>query len=187
MINQSAIDVGNILVAEPFMLDPNFRRSVILLCDHSEKDGSVGFVLNKPLKMQVTDLIADFPDFRSELYFGGPVATDTIHYIHTRGDILEDSRPVCPGLYWGGDYEQLKELVRVNLIKTTDLKFFVGYSGWGAKQLDDELITGSWVSADMQREYAFATQPDQLWRQALRDLGKHYTVIAEIPETMHLN
>ena len=81
------IQTGKILLAEPFMMDANFRRAVILLCDHHE-EGSLGFILNKPLKMSVDELIADFPEFDAEVYFGGPVATDTIHYIHDKGSLF---------------------------------------------------------------------------------------------------
>ena len=70
---------GKVLLAEPFMLDPNFKRSAVLLCEHSE-EGSVGFIMNKPLNMRIDELIDGFPEFDSEVFFGGPVQTDTIHY-----------------------------------------------------------------------------------------------------------
>jgi putative transcriptional regulator len=98
---------GTVLLAEPFMLDPNFKRSAILLCEHN-KEGSVGFIMNKPLDMRIDELIEGFPEFESEVLFGGPVQTDTIHYIHNIGELLEGSRQVTDGVYWGGDFEKLK-------------------------------------------------------------------------------
>ena len=127
---------GQILLAEPFMIDPNFRRSVVLLCEH-QSDGSIGFILNKPLKMNVSELIADFPDFESEVYFGGPVATDTIHYIHNVGGLLEESVEVNRGVFWGGDFSKLKFLISSQLVDPTNIRFFVGYSGWSGGQLHD--------------------------------------------------
>ena len=135
------------LVAEPFLQDPNFRRGVILLCDH-QKEGSFGFILNKPIDMGINDLISSFPDFKSEVYYGGPVQTDTIHYLHTRGDILPNSIEVMSGVYWGGDFEQLKEFILADKIKPNDIRFFVGYSGWAAGQLKNEQKVLSWMTAE---------------------------------------
>ena len=73
---------GKVLLAEPFMMDSNFKRSVVLVCEH-EEEGSLGFILNKSLKMKINDLVSEFPDIESFVYYGGPVQTDTIHYIHT--------------------------------------------------------------------------------------------------------
>ena len=81
-MKQGKVEKGTVLLAEPFMLDPNFKRSVVLVCEHDDKEGTVGFVMNKPLHMQVNELITDFPDIEAPVYFGGPVATDTIHYVH---------------------------------------------------------------------------------------------------------
>ncbi len=187
MTQDFAIHTGTVLLAEPFMLDPNFRRSVILLCDHDEMEGSIGFVLNRPLNMQVNDLVSGFPEFPSEIHFGGPVATDTIHFLHTKGNMLNQSREVSPGVYWGGDFEQLKTLVETNLIKTDDIRFYVGYSGWGGGQLMDEMHNGSWVSAQMNRNYAFKGRADKMWKQAMTDVGAHFSVIAQIPEFISLN
>ena len=95
-----SISKGKVLLAQPFMTDPHFSRSVILLVEHNEET-SLGFILNKPLRINVNELIAEFPEIDSEVYYGGPVATDTIHYVHKKGDILEDSKMVTPGIYIG--------------------------------------------------------------------------------------
>ena len=131
------IKTGSVLLAEPFMFDSNFKRSAILLCEHNE-EGSIGFILNKELDMQVDELIADFPSFDGKVFFGGPVQTDTIHYIHNVGNLLEDSVKVVPGVYWGGDFEKLKFLIQSDMIKPHNIRFFVGYSGWSDGQLGDE-------------------------------------------------
>jgi putative transcriptional regulator len=172
---------GKILLAEPFMLDPNFKRTAVLLCDHDE-EGSLGFVMNKPLNVRVDELIEAFPEFVSEVYLGGPVQTDTIHYVHNVGDLLEGSVKVVDGVYWGGDFDKLKFLITQQLILPHNIRFFVGYSGWSEGQLTDEMLYGSWVVADMDANYLFKTPSDSLWKQVMYNKGDTYTVIANIPD-----
>ena len=111
------VSTGKVLLAEPFMVDPNFRRSAVLLCEHND-EGSIGFIMNKPLQMSIDELIEDFPEFDSEVFFGGPVQTDTIHYVHNLGELLEESVEVSRGVYWGGDFEKLKFLIQSNLVQS---------------------------------------------------------------------
>ena len=186
-MTKKRITAGDVLLAEPFMLDSNFRRSAVLLCEHSNEDGSIGFILNKKLDMNVDELIADFPEFEVPVYFGGPVATDTIHYVHNLGDLLEESRPVADGVWWGGDFEKLKFLITSGLVKPGNIRFFVGYSGWSEGQLDEEMDIGSWVIADMHPNYLFKSRPNELWEQIMANKGNTYTVIATMPDTMTLN
>jgi putative transcriptional regulator len=176
-----SISKGKVLLAQPFMTDPHFRRSVILLVEHNE-ESSLGFILNKPLRINVNELIAEFPEIESEVFYGGPVATDTIHYVHKKGDILDDSRMVSPGLYWGGDFEKLKMLIEEGMILPGEIRFLVGYSGWSPGQLDDEMEFGSWVDAPMERRYLFRSNPNELWQDVMKDLGEQYSVIAQMPE-----
>lgn len=121
-IQNIKIDSGKILLADPFLLDPNFKRAVILLCEHQE-EGSIGFIINKPINMNINDLVSDFPDFESEVYYGGPVATDTIHYIHNVGDLLDESVEISRGVYWGGEFDKLKFLISSELIKPQNIRF----------------------------------------------------------------
>ena len=180
------VKMGSLLMSEPFMLDSNFKRSAILLCDH-RPDGTVGFILNRPLNMQINQLVSDFPEFESEVYFGGPVATDTIHYIHNVGDMLDESIRVMSGIYWGGDFEKLKFLIQSELIKPENIRFFVGYSGWTEGQLDDELSAGTWFVTQMHGNYLFKSRPNILWRQITHNMGSNYTVIAQMPDPVCLN
>jgi putative transcriptional regulator len=183
----TAVKAGTLLVAEPFMIDPNFKRAVVLLCDHEREDGTIGFILNKPLKMRVDELVADFPEFEGEVFYGGPVANDTIHYLHNQGDLIPDSIAVAPGIYWGGDFEQIKFLISSHLIKPKDIRFYVGYSGWSPGQLTDELKYGSWVLADMDPNYLYNTKSKKLWSLVMDHKGDNYTVIATLPESLNLN
>ncbi len=177
---------GKLLLAEPFMLDPNFKRAVVLLCEHKD-EGSLGFILNKTLDMKINDLIADFPEFSAPVYFGGPVQTDTIHYIHNVGNLLDDSFQVARGVYWGGDFEKLKFLVSSEMIKAKNIRFFVGYSGWSSGQLAEELEFGSWVTAEVDSNYVFKSHTKQLWQKVMENKGDTYSVIAQMPDTVNWN
>ncbi len=179
--------IGQILIAEPFMEDPNFKKAVVLICDYEVDHGTVGFILNKPIDMQVDQLLADFPEFDVEVYFGGPVGHDTIHYVHTVGHILDGSVPIRDGLYWGGDFEQLKFLITSELITKKDIKFFIGYSGWSPGQLDQELELGSWVVDEMDNNYLLNIPSDRLWKSSLQNKSDAFGIIAEIPDRVSWN
>lgn len=186
MAAQEEVKSGQILLSEPFMQDPYFRRSVVLLCEHHD-EGSIGFILNKSIDMPLNDLMSEFPKFEAEVFYGGPVQTDTLHYVHNIGDLLDDSVKVADGVWWGGDFEKLKFLITSGLIEPNNIRFFVGYSGWSSGQLADELGYRSWVQADMDANYIFKIQPDQLWSRVMYNKGNLYEVIADLPEHMSWN
>ena len=182
----TTIKSGKMLLAEPFMLDPYFRRAVVLLAEHRD-DGSVGFILNKSIDRQINELMADFPDFDAEVFYGGPVATDTLHYIHCVGSLLDDSIPIVCGVWWGGDFDKLKFLIEQQLIDTSQIRFFVGYSGWSGGQLSEEMESGSWLVADGDSNYVFNTGPKELWTEAMKDQGDTFSVISEMPDDAKWN
>lgn len=183
---KNEVKTGKVLLAEPFMVDPNFKRSAVVLVEHGD-EGSIGFIMNKPIKMRIDDLIDGFPEFESEVLFGGPVQTDTVHYIHNVGDLLDDSVKVADGVFWGGDFDKLKFLITSKLIEPHNIRFFVGYSGWSEGQLLDEMTLGSWIVADMDSNYLFSANPDELWQKVLENKGNVFSVIAQIPEIKSWN
>ncbi|MFT4759470.1 MAG: putative transcriptional regulator [Paraglaciecola sp.] len=180
------ISTGKVLLADPFMQDSNFKRAAILLTDYSE-DGSVGFILNKQLDMNIEALVADFPDFDSVVFYGGPVQTDTIHYIHNLGDVLEKSTKIGEDIYWGGDFKKLKVLIGAGVVQPENIRFYVGYSGWSEGQLEEELEGGSWVLADMDADYLFEGKHEELWTQIMNSKGNAFEVIAQMPEGIDYN
>jgi putative transcriptional regulator len=184
--SSSLVKSGQVLLAEPFMADPYFRRSVILLCEHWEH-GSLGFILNKPLDMKVSDLVSSMPDVNYEVYYGGPVHTDTLHYLHNLGDILQDSIKVADGIWMGGDFEQLKALIANGLVEAQDIRFFIGYSGWTGGQLEDEMEIRSWVLADMNPNYLFTSRHKELWSHVMYNKGDVFEIISDIPDTGNWN
>lgn len=183
-----SLQAGTILLSEPFMWDENFRRTVILLSSHHSVEGTSGVILNKPVKLELEDLLENFPkDFGGKLYLGGPVGTDLIQILHTVGDKLTGSQKICEGVYWGGDFNQLKKLIRQGEITSRHIRFYIGYSGWDAKQLQDELRDNSWIIASARHEYIFNTEPDTLWRKIMNDMGGIYHTMASYPENPNLN
>jgi putative transcriptional regulator len=151
------------------------------LCEH-DAEGSLGLVLNKLTGMNITDVLSDLPPFEAPVYFGGPVHTDSLHYIHDMGDLLEDSMPVAKGVWWGGDFENLKFLISSGLMEPRRIRFFIGCAGWAGGQLEEEMETGSWVISPMDANYAFNSAASELWSQAMFNKGNRFEIIADIPE-----
>lgn len=178
---------GNLLLAEPFMLEASFKRGVVMVCEHIHEEGTIGFILNKPVDVHIDELIEDFPRFDAPVLYGGPVATNSLHFIHNVGELIEGSQEISRGVYWGGDYEKLKFLINTDLVKSHNIKFFVGYSGWSAGQLKEEMLMGSWITAPGDANYLFNSKPSKLWRQVMFNKGDHYTVLAGMPDPINWN
>ena len=178
---------GSLLVAEPFMQDVNFRRAVVLVTDHSDDEGTVGFIINKPLTVKITELVEDFPDINSYAFYGGPVSTNSIHYVHNVGILLDGSTEIGPGVFWGGEFEKLKFLISHQLVREENIRFFVGYAGWSAGQLIEELDSGSWITSEGHANYLFKSKPSKLWNQVMHHKGDVFSVLAQLPEQPNLN
>jgi putative transcriptional regulator len=172
---------GSILIANPFMRDPNFKRSVVFLTEHNEK-GTMGFILNKPFDVSLLELSEDFPALDIELYFGGPVQRDTLYFIHRVPDKLEGGVEITNEIYFGGDIEQLQKLLIKQELQLSEIRFFIGYAGWGSRQLAREMREKSWIAREVDSRFVFETEAGQMWREALRSLGSKYAVIANFPE-----
>ena len=136
------ISKGNILIAKPMLYDDDFNRSVIMIIDNS-KEGYVGLIQNKQLSVKVSELLPDL-SCDSYIYDGGPVEQENIYYIHSRPDIISQSIEIFEGLYWSGNFEDVKKAFRENLLKENEIRFFLGYSGWTKKQLAKEFLDYSW-------------------------------------------
>lgn len=180
------VENGHLLLADPFMMDNNFKRSVILVCDrHTE--GTVGFILNKPMNAKVHEILEDFPDSDLPLFFGGPVAHDTIHFVHNKGDIIDNSMPIDANLYWGGDYEQIKQCMKDHVMTKFDIRFFIGYSGWSSGQLEEELAYHSWVVSRMDYHTLFSLKIKSMWSDVMHAKGGNFKVISTLSDFSNLN
>ncbi len=171
---------GKILISEPFLGDYYFKRSVVLLADHNE-EGSFGLILNKPLDIKLGEVVTDFPEFDTLIYLGGPVESDNLFFIHTLGDQIEGSLEILDGLYWGGKLEVVKEMMLLKKINPSDIRFYIGYSGWSPKQLDEELARNAWVVSRTNSNEILKTKPKLLWEKSLEKLGGDYLYWPKFP------
>lgn len=176
---------GRLLIAEPFLADPNFARSVIFLCEHGA-EGSVGFVLNRPTELTLGDLLPDLYTPLLSVCQGGPVQMDTLHMLHRTPDQYGGNE-IYPGIYWGGSYESLQDSIVNNTYQPIDLRLFVGYSGWSPGQLEKELEEGSWIVAPAMTNILFETDNENIWRRAIQSLGQEYAYLANMPINPQLN
>jgi putative transcriptional regulator len=177
---------GKILISEPFLPDSFFNRSIIYLTDHSP-DGSVGFILNKKLEIKLCDAVEGFDNWKDTLNMGGPVAPDTLHWLHTMGDQIPKSVLVDKNIYWGGDIDTIRTLSAFGKIKESQIRFFLGYSGWSAGQLEKELNENSWAIARIRPDVVMGNRGTDTWKKILRGLNNKYRVWADFPESPEMN
>ncbi len=178
--NTSNPAIGNVLIAEPFMNDFYFRRSVILLIDHNE-EGSLGVIFNKRLTIPFNEIVQGFPDFKADVYLGGPVETDRIFFIHTIGEMIPDSYKISDGLYWSGNINVLKSMIKMDLIKPHEVRFYVGYAGWDGGQLRNELKANTWLVGKFSSKQLLTTMPGKMWKSFVRQMGKRYMLWDKFP------
>ena len=161
---------GDFLLSEPFLNDPNFERTVILVCEHND-EGTFGLVLNKLSDLQLNDVLEEEFIFPAYLNIGGPVEQNTLHFVHRLGNVIEGSIQLNGNLYWSGDFEQVKFLMNSGLIKAEDIQFYLGYSGWASGQLREEMDSQSWfVRKGATSKEIFDLESDILWKSILREI-----------------
>jgi putative transcriptional regulator len=176
---------GILLISDPFLKDPNFVRSVVFLCEHRD-EGSFGFVINKSNDYELGDLIKEAEGIRFPVYEGGPVQKDTLHFIHQCPDLLGGIE-VIDGIYWGGDFDTVLSLLREKKLDKRDIRFFLGYSGWSEGQLDGELKEKSWITHEGSRKLVFNPDVQQVWKEALKEMGGEYKQMVNYPIDPQLN
>jgi putative transcriptional regulator len=181
------LEKGQLLIAEPSIIgDLSFNRSVILLADHNT-EGSIGFILNKPLEYTINDLI---PEIEASfiIYNGGPVEQDNLYFIHTIPELIKGSIEISNGIYWGGDFELTRSLINEGQIKRENIRFFLGYSGWSAHQLENELKDNSWIMIpNNYKATLLSKSSDQFWKEKIMELGGNYLIWSNAPENPILN
>lgn len=177
---------GILLIADPFLKDPNFLRTVVILCEHRQQ-GSFGLILNKQIAHTLNQLVEDLEGFYFPVYYGGPVQMNTLHFLHQYPDLIPDSVEVGNKIYWGGNFESLTALIKNKSIDEAKIKFFIGYSGWGDGQLSGEMRERSWLTVSANRDLVFNTPHDEVWKESLRQLGGKYEALVNYPIDPQLN
>src|SRR5690554_406803 len=178
---------GRLLIAEPSIIgDHSFNRSIILLVDEN-KNGFVGFILNKPLEYKLKDLIPEI-DSNFTIYNGGPVEQDNLFFIHKVPELITDSVEIADGIFWGGNFEIIKQLLQEKALHAQDIRFFLGYSGWGENQLEEELEQHNWIVSNNQYKNTLLMKANKtLWKEKMMELGGNYVLWSNAPENPELN
>ena len=170
---------GSLLIANGSLHDPNFKRTVVLICVHDE-NGTFGLVLNRPTSLTVAKALPGFPlppDPKEVLYTGGPVQVDRVQILHGSAEVISNAIPVCEGVFLGGNFGDLPNPHR----------FYIGYSGWGPGQLDREMEEKAWIVCPAKKEIVFSPSPENLWSLVLKALGGSFAFLATMPENPGLN
>ncbi|GAA3787285.1 YqgE/AlgH family protein [Corallibacter vietnamensis] len=178
---------GTLLIAEPSIIgDMSFNRSIVLLADHNS-EGSIGFILNKPLDYTIQDLI---PEIKAsfKIYNGGPVEQDNLYFIHKIPELIPGSVEISLGIYWGGDFNKVAELIANNKISEKNIRFFLGYSGWDANQLNNELKSNSWiVTENVYKKSIIEKSYESFWKEKMLEFGGEYSIWSNAPENPSFN
>lgn len=184
--DKKQVKAGKILIADPYLQDGEFTRSVILMNSYS-KTGAVGFILNRPTTILVHEAFNDFPTFNVPIYYGGPVDKNILFYVHTLGEIIPDSELIAGTTYFGGNFQVLKKLIQEEKIKPNQIQFFLGYAGWSPNQLEDEISDGTWLIGNFKSSYLFHKNYNEVWRKSLADNSKQNAFYGKFPYTPSLN
>lgn len=178
---------GCLLISEPFLQDENFVRSVVLLCENND-NGAFGLVLNKLSILKVSDLLEDLDFLDMEVYVGGPVEQNTLHFIYYGEAVLNGSVPLAEKLWWGGDFDEFVDKFKNGTLELNNFRFFIGYSGWSEGQLEEELTANTWIVCEnIYSKNIFYSAPDDLWRILLKNMGGEFQVLANYPIDPRLN
>jgi len=177
---------GILLIADPFLKDPNFLRTVVFICEHKE-EGSFGFVLNRKYENTLGELIPELEGVELPVYYGGPVQMDTIHFLHQYPEEIPGGQEVIKGVYWGGDFDAVVNMIKTEDIDFNKIRFYIGYSGWSNGQLNDEMKEKTWLTVQANRKLIFHKNYEEIWKESLKHLGGDYEIMANFPIDPQLN
>jgi putative transcriptional regulator len=180
---------GTLLVASPVLRDPNFVRTVVLLCEHGE-GGSWGLVLNRRTALTFGELLDDLPfpaSTQGPVFWGGPVEPSRMQVLHRLRRELPEEVEILPSLHLGVDADRFRTLAGETLLPGEALHAYVGHAGWGPRQLESELETGSWILCSAEDAVVFDVPPEEMWEHVLSSLGPSYARLVEVPLDPRVN
>lgn len=169
---------GQLLIAHPLLHDGFFNRSVVYLTNHGY-EGAVGFSLNFETQFMLRDVRPQIKNGNFPIYEGGPVAKDQLFFLHTLGHDISDSYHVRDSVYLGGNFEELLHKIEHNKIKSYEVKFFAGYSGWEPGQLEAEIENKHWLVHEPTDASFFLSGIEGLWGEQLSQVKSSYGIFAE--------
>lgn len=177
-IDERAPHCGGLLVAEPFLKESYFNHGVVSIIDYAPGEGATGVVMNNRTEYMLSELLDNVStDADQPVYCGGPLGLDRLYFIHSLGpDVIPDGRPYGNGLYVGGDFDSVIDYINSGYPAEGNLRFFIGYSNWGAGQLEREIREGTWAQAPAAHtpNEILAGSADPYWHRAVRSLGEAY-------------
>lgn len=185
------VTAGSLLIAEPFLTETWFERSVITVIDHSYDEGTSGVVLNAPIESTLDEVLDGVdPDTHIHVFCGGPLSQDRLFFVHTLGDaIIPDAREYSPGLWIGGDFNAAIGYINAGYPVEGFMRFFVGYSGWTGGQVEKEIEMDTWAvqphAASMGN--ILTGYGDTYWHSAVRSLGSRYRSWQLLPHDLTSN
>ncbi len=178
--SETELKPGMLLVAAPNLLDPNFKRSVVLLCEHSET-GSFGLILNQNITVEMSELL------ENAVHVGGPVQMDTLYFLHRFGSDVEGTVEVCTDVFWGGEFQNLQDAIQEKEVTKSDVRFYLGYAGWTEGQLEEEVDRNGWILTQGSSDLVFDIDSSALWREVMIRLGGEFALLANYPDEPLLN
>lgn len=180
---------GDILVAEPMLAEPYFKRSVVLLLDDAPDGGNLGLTLNIATPVTLQDLFPNWDNGKHiRIFSGGPVETDRLFVLHTLGDRFSGAVEVARGIYVGGNLDEIVDYVNSGEDAEGKIRFFLGYSGWSKNQLTKEILENSWaVNSWPASDEMLIGQGNAYWRREVERLGDKYRSWLLIPQNPEFN
>ncbi len=180
------IKAGDILIAKPFLQDGHFKRSVIFMCEHNN-EGSLGFMINKSHGMILRDIFPHLKNGNFPLFEGGPVSPNQLFYTHTLGSKISESQHVVDDVYWGGNFFELSQLIEKGEVESHQIRFYIGYSGWGEEQLNQEVENDMWFTKTDNYHHIVKTEPQELWGEELITINPGYKAFSDYSFDPSLN
>jgi len=174
---------GSLLIANPVLPDPNFSRTVILLCDHDEQ-GSFGLVINRSTQLRAPDLFLNInilKSYNEKIYLGGPVSQSMVFFLCRSPSAAGKLDEICSGVYLGSNLETLESLYSSLENPEQDIRFYLGYSGWSGGQLAEEMEQNSWLVQRANEQFIFLDSESLIWPKAVNSLGKKYQYLTKAP------
>ena len=177
--------LGKLLTAHPLLNDGFFNRSVIYITNHGD-DESVGLILNFKTNYKLRDFRPELDNGNFPIYEGGPVSKNQLFFLHTLGKDLAGSLPIKNNIYFGGDYNELLFLINHGKVTQQQVRFFVGYCGWGAMQIEDEIKRKSWL-VNSPKKINFNDDETDLWSNKLEEVKKSLKLFGDVGHDIYLS
>ena len=179
---------GRLLISEPFLNEIYFQRAVILMIEYTS-EGAMGLVLNKSACIYLNDLLDELHQVSEKIpiYYGGPVHQDKLFYLHNLGELIPNSVKISEGLYIDGDFDIVKAYIRSGNTIEGHIRFFLGYSGWDYKQLQQEIEENAWLVAENRMPSLINQEGNQFWKDCLLTLDSRYQRWLNYPLEPFLN